>query len=61
MKKALVQRIVLHLLILKELYEDDVVPTMVDDGDHAERIEDIENLLGKLGYKEEEGDEDDKA
>ncbi len=55
------ERILVHLLTLKRLYEDDVVPTMVDDGDHLERIEDIDGLLRELGYKEEKDEEDQEA
>lgn len=61
MKKAVLQRIVDYLLILKQLYEDEAVPPMVDESDPVERIAVIEDLLRTLGYREEKDEEDKQA
>jgi len=36
------------LELLKQVYEDDVMPTMIDAGDNEERIEEIDALIAFL-------------
>lgn len=37
-----------HLEMLKSVYEDEIMPTMIDDGDHEERIAEIQELIDYL-------------
>jgi hypothetical protein len=37
-----------YLEILKQVYDDEVMPTMIDDSDHEERIEELEELINYL-------------
>ncbi len=37
-----------YLRMLLQMYEDDVVPSMVDAGDHDERIEELKQLIKNL-------------
>lgn len=37
-----------HLEMLKSVYEDEVMPTMLDSGDHEERVEEIQDLIDYL-------------
>jgi|GEM_PF-2763690 len=37
-----------NLEILKQVYEDDVMPSMIDDADSEERVEEIDALIAYL-------------
>jgi hypothetical protein len=54
MDEKLQSEVVSLLLILRDLYADEVVPTMVDAGDHGERLEKIVEVLDALGYRQED-------
>lgn len=41
-------KIVNYLETLKRVYADEVMPTVIDDGDHEERIEEIQTLIDWL-------------
>ena len=34
-----------NLETLKQVYEDEAMPTMIDDGNHEDRIEELENVI----------------
>jgi len=38
-------QVISYLETLKQLYEAEVIPNMIDDGDENERIEEIEELI----------------
>lgn len=38
-------RAIAHLITLKEAYEQEVMPTMIHDGDHQEQIVELEELI----------------
>ena len=40
--------VISYLETLKQVYADNAMPTMIDDGDHEERIEDIDGLIEYL-------------
>lgn len=40
-----IERIVDYLELLKQVYDDDAMPTMIDESNNEERVEDIEALL----------------
>lgn len=40
--------IIKHLEMLKAVYEDEAMPTMLDDGNHEERVEDLQDLIDYL-------------
>ncbi len=46
--KTEISAIVGYLDILLNMYEDDVVPTMIDDGNREERVEEITKLISYL-------------
>lgn len=54
MHKDLRESIIFHLLMLRSVYEDGVMPSLLDDGDAEERIGQLNDALAKLGYREEE-------
>jgi len=37
-----------YLKILKQVYEDEVMPTMIDDSNHEDKVENIEKLIRYL-------------
>ena len=42
------KRIYFFLMVLRQVYEDGVMPSMIDDGDHEERINEIEDILTSI-------------
>ena len=40
--------IVTYLSLLRQMYEDGVVPSMIDDSDHDERIDELNEVLKPL-------------
>lgn len=42
------RKVVANLETLKQVYADEVMPTMIDDSDHEERIEEIQSLIDWL-------------
>jgi hypothetical protein len=50
-KKTAIARATSLLDILRNVYEDDAMPSMIDEGDAEERIEQIDDVIAVLRKK----------